>query len=69
MLPNVPYNYISIFNSMKACPKVFSLKLRRVKIQEVRNEGLNVRMFISINTGVELSYRVTIVAQMSAPQL
>ena len=40
-----------------------------VEIQEVRNEELNVRMFISMNTGVELSYRVTIVAQMSAPQL
>ena len=48
---------------------MFSLKLRRSEIQEVRNEELNVRMFISMNTEVELSYRVTIVAQMSAPQL
>ena len=28
ILPNVPYNYISPFNSIKACPKkVFSLKV------------------------------------------
>ena len=40
-----------------------------VEIKEVRNEELNVRMFISMNTEVELSCRVIIVAQMSAPQL